>query len=164
MTSTLHADRRALTSAVVHLVLVRSMRRVIPIVVVGSFLPFHAIAGDRPNLPQAANSTAEIVDSFKMQSGYGEPFSVSLRDGDRYLFVTWDCPFSGLDLNFVFAYFYDGSAWHQFYSGSVRAVPPLVSPTVDAKTHELVLHGRAESISVRVPLSTVPSASTVPKT
>lgn len=120
--------------------------------------------GHQPILPAASSSTAQILDSFKTQRGYGEPFSVLLRDGDRYLFITWNCPFSGLDVNLVFAYYYDGSVWHQFYTGSVRAVPPRVSPTLDSTTHEVVLHGRSDSTSVRVPLSNIPGASTAPKT
>lgn len=149
------------------LILVRSMPRLILLLLAASAFasdPPSLTDGHHPILPESARSTAEIVDSFKVQRGYGEPYSVSLRDGDRYVFVTWNCPFSGLDANLVFAYYYDGSVWHQFYTGSVRAVPPRVSPTLDSTTHEVVLHGRSDSTSVRVPLSNIPGASAAPKT
>jgi hypothetical protein len=110
-------------------------------------------------MPHSAKTTDQISAFLEWQRGLGKPRSVQLRSADRYLFVIWNCPFSGADTSLVFAYFYDGSAWTQFYSGSVGGA---VSPSIEAVTNRLLLGGAFGKQKTLVSLQTIPAASKAP--
>ena len=112
-----------------------------------------------PFLPDTASSTTEIEQSLRAHSGLVNPLSTELKGKTRRIYVIWNCPYSGLDLNHIFAYAFDGAVWRKFYSGGVRGAPSSVSPHLDAPGETLLIDGRKPEDRVAVPLQDVPTVT-----
>jgi hypothetical protein len=115
-----------------------------------------------PTLPETARSTEEIEHALDSHKGFGNPQSVRLNSHGRYLFVIWNCPYSGIDLNHIWAFYFDGSYWRKFYTGGIHAAPPAVSPKLNEGEDQLVIGGRRPSDRITVPLKTIPAAAAPP--
>jgi hypothetical protein len=115
-----------------------------------------------PTLPETARSTGEIERALDSQKGFGNPQSVRLNSHGRYLYVAWNCPYSGVDLNHIWAFYFDGSYWRKFYTGGIHAAPPAVSPKLNEEKDQLVIEGRRPSDSIAVSLRSIQPAAKAP--
>ena len=90
-----------------------------------------------PELPKAAKNIEEITRAFEMQRGNGFVEYALFKGFSNEVFVTWNCPFSGLAATFVFAYAFDGSSWTLFYNKCLDGTHTIsVQSPSDATTED----------------------------
>jgi len=111
-----------------------------------------------PTVPEMARSIGEIERALDSHKGFGQPQSIRLNSHGRDLFVIWNCPYSGVDLNHIWAFFFDGNQWKKFYTGGIHAAPAAVSPHLDDTGDQLIIDGRRPADHISVPLKLIPLA------
>ncbi len=104
-----------------------------------------AAAGDLTRPPLHASSTHEIRDWVEARRGFGTPGWEEIDARPERIFVIWNLPTSGLDLNYVYTYRRMDERWSLLDQLYVHGPPRISVEHVPARS-EIVYRMRDEVV------------------